>query len=258
MFFAQDIQINDFQNFQETAQVCRISYERQNSAVIETDNSSTAIYKHELKKPKIEAPQTKVISPVAKAYAHRLKYGDSQERAFVINTINSVCQQNIKEAAVFSDEDITNALFEIIQEDISKLSKPTKRQIRLRKEFNENKKLSQKQKEIALKYSEYEIAEHNKMLAFYTIGTIQNLTYKVIVKKTGIHPDFYDSSVNERIINEAKNNKDENMRAAAIGTLHMIAKPEYNKDLKPIFQSALSDKSETVRDIAKESLEYIE
>lgn len=257
MFFVQDMQINDFPNFSETTQAYKISYEQQNSVVTKSDNSYSAIYTHEVKKPKISAPQTMMISPIAKTYAIKLSNGDAQERAFAMNTINSVCQQNIKEAAVFSSDDITNALFSIIDEDISKLKKPTKRQLHLRKSFNENKKLTKKQKQIALKYSDYEIAEQNKFLAFYTLGTIQNLSYKVIAKKTGIHPTLHDSSVNERIINEAKNNKDENMRAAAIGTLHLISKPEYNNDLKPIFQSALSDSSPVVREIAQESLQYL-
>ena len=48
------------------------------------------------------------------------------------------------------------------------------------------------------------------------------------------------------------------MRAAALGALHMISKPEYNKDLKPIFKKALSDNSKAVRDMAQESLQYME
>ena len=258
MFLYQDLQTNDFQTYSATTKAYRISYEQQNSAVINSDNSSSAIYKHELKKPAIKTPHTKTISPVAKMYADRLTNGDAQERAFLMNTINSVCLQNVREAAALSDEDVTNALFGIIEEDISKLKKPTKRQIRLRKKLEENKNLSPKQKEIAMKNSEYEIAEQNKILAFYTLGTLQNLTYKIVIKRTGIEPNLKDSSVVEKIIYELKNNKDENMRAAAVGTLHMIAKPVYYEDLKPIFQSALSDSSKVVKDAAKESLMYLE
>jgi len=258
MFFVQDIQINDLKNPAEIVQTYKISQEQTESAIFKFEDSSSAIYKHEVKKPKIITPQTTTISPIAKSYAIKLKVGNEDEKKFIMENINSLCSQNVKESIVFSDTDISDALFEIINEDISKLKKPSRKQLHLRKAFNEGKELTQKQKEIAFSYSEKEKAEQNKILAFYTLGTIQNLIYRITTKKTGITPKLQDSPIVSKIIYEAKNNKDENMRASAIGTLHMIARPEYNKDLKPVFQSALSDKSKIVKDMAKESLQYME
>ena len=258
MISIQDLQINNFQNPDEMVQMHKLAYKQENSSLINLDNSKSAIYTYEVKKPKVGLPQTKEIYPVVIIYANKLKTGDAEERAYIMNTINNLCTRNSKEAIAFSDENITNALFSIIDEDISKLKKPTRRQLRLRKDFNANKKLSKNQKTLAFSYSEYEIAEQNKLLAFYTISSIQNLMYKVITKKTGLKPDIYSNKVIEKIIDEAKNNKDGNMRAAAIGTLHVIAKPEYNQDFKIIFQSALSDKEQIVRDTAQEALLYIE
>ena len=258
MISIQDLQINNFQNPVEIVQMHKISYAQENSALIKTDNSGSAIYTHEIKKPKIGLPQTKEIYPVVRLYSDKLKSGDAEERAYIMNTISNSCSRNLKEAIAFSDENITNALFSIIDEDISSLKKPTKRQLRLRKDFENDKKLSKRQKEIALSYSDYEIAEQNKIIAFYSIASIQNFMYKLIRKRTGLSPDIHTNNVIGKIIYESKNNENENLRAAAIGALHLIAKPEYNKDLKVIFQSALSDKSQVVKDTAQEALLYIE
>lgn len=258
MFFAQDVQLNDIQSPAEITGAYQISYSNQDSAVINFDETPSAIYKHEPKKPKIIAPQTTTISPVAKLYAEKLRNGTAKERKYIMDNINFTCNKIPREAIIYTDSDITDGLFAIINEDTTNLQKPSKRQLKLRKEFSEGKKLSQKQIQSAISYSESEIAEQNKILAFYTLGTIQNLSYKIIVSKTGIKPKLHDSPITDKIIYEAQNNKNENLRAAALGTLHVISKPEYDKELKPVFQKALNDNSKIVRDMAQESLQYIE
>lgn len=257
MIFAQDIQINSDYSAVEIIEANRISSSVNNSSLVEYNDTPSAIYNHEIKKPKVITPQTNIISPIAKMYSDRLREGTANERKYIMENINFTINNSPKSGLIYTDKNITDSLFAIIDEDISKLKKPSKRKLKLREEIKNNKKLSEKQVQFALTLSEKEIAEQNKVLAFYTLATIQNLTYKYITKTTGLQPKLHDSDVINKIISEAANNKDEQLRAAAIGSLYMIAKPEYNNELETIFQNALSDNSKVVKDMAEEALENI-
>lgn len=257
MILAQDIQINFEYTASEVIEANRIASEEENSAVVEYGDTPSAIYKHAVKKPKVITPKTAEISPVAKIYSDRLKDGTADERKYLMENINFTINNSPKSGLIYTDKDITDSLFAIINEDISKLKKPSKRKLRLREEVKNNKELSEKQAKYALSMTEREIAEQNKVLAFYTLGTIQNLSYRYILKTTGLSPKLHDSYIIDKVIYEAEQNKDENLRASAIGTLYMILKPEYKDELTKIFQNALSDNSKAVKNMAEEALENI-
>ena len=257
MIFTQDIQINLEHTAAETIEINRIANSEEDSALIQYNDTPSAIYKHEVKKPKIVKPQTTEISPVAKMYSERLKEGTADERKYIMENINFTINNSPKSGLIYTDKNITDSLFAIIDQDISKLKKPSKRKLKLREEIKNNKKLSERQMQYALSLSEKEIAEQNKILAFYTLATIENLSYKYITKTTGVQPKFHDSAIVEKIIDEAKTNKDEQVRAAALGSLYITAKPEYNDELKIIFQNALSDSSKVVKNMAEEALENL-
>lgn len=236
------------------------SYEQR--IIFQTTPAVTAEYKlaynvKSPKKPEIVEPQTKTISPVIIYLIQKLKNGTLEEQERCISSINKNLET--KGALQYLDSGITNALFTLVESDISKYKEATNSQKRLRKKIQEGKKLSKEQYQNAYALSDREKAEYNQVEAIYVIARIQNLLYKELYKRSGLKPQFYDLPAVSGLINEAKNNRSENVKIAAISSLGMIYKPEFYDSLKQELQIIEQQStSNNVKNEAQKVLKYIE
>lgn len=249
MIDVQDISVLDLVNSNyETIQVVDNNYDIKNSyiAYYEVKNP---------KKPTIIDPQTTEISSVVNLCVNKLKNGSPEEQQKYLSLLMKGLE-NPKIAPQFLDTKILDSLFYIINKDTSSLKKTTKKQKKLRKKLENGEKLSKKDIERAYSLSEQEIADRNKIYAFVVIAKNQNVLYTELRKRSNLKPNFSDMPASARLL-ELLNNPDDDIRASAIGALYMMYRPEFKKDLIPVFENASKSQSPAVRDFAVKSLSEI-
>ena len=187
------------------------------------------------KKPQIVQPQTETISPLVSYLIQKLQTGtiEEQERCLFIIGKNL----ELKGSEQFLDESLTNALFSFANKDISKYKQATEKQKHLRKKLQEGKELSKKNYQIAYSLSEQEIAQKNQITAIFLIAKIQNVLYKEIKQRSDLQPKFYDLPAVPRLINEIQNNKNENIKIAAIEAFGIMYKYEFFDDITALLEN---------------------
>ena len=208
-----------------------------------------------VKKPEIVRPETTQISPLMNYVIQELKTGTPEKQMENIYLINKGL--NSKAAVQFLDENITNALFDLVNQDTSKLKKATSTQIKIRQKIEKGEQVSPEQAKKALTLSEQETAERNKVYALATIAKIQNILYKELTKRTDLKPSFYDMPAAAKIVDEYKNNPDKNIKKASLEALYIIYKPEFKKDLMPIFEQAATSQNQEISLFAQDILKVV-
>ena len=227
--------------------------------VITVDYSTrylTAYASGDIKKVEIVKPQTQSISPVVNYIIDNLKNGTAAQQSKCLEKISKILSSAA--AVQFLDEGITNALFYVVNQDTSKLKAPTRRQKKYRQQIQQGKKLSAKKVNEAYKLSEREIADRNKIYALADIAKIQNLLYDELLKRSDIKTSFKDMPAVPRLLEIYEKNPDGNLKAAAIGALYLMYRPEFKSDLKPIFEKAAQSQSPQVKQYAETALNDIE
>ncbi len=233
------VQIIADKNFPEEISNYKISYEIQNK-----------------KQPTIVQPQTKSISPVVNYLISKLKTGTPIEKSRCLELIEKGIES--KGNSQYLDAGLTDALFFVADENISKLSGPTLGQKMLRNKISKGKKVSLQKMTKAMELSDIELAQKNKLYSLFLIGKIQNLLYKDIKTRTGLNPKLYDMPATARLVEEVKNNPDDTIKASAIGALYLMNRPEFNEDLEEIFESAQHSEAKAVREYATKALNDLE
>ncbi len=238
------------------AKPCKSNITYQNN--IQDMNRYLLTYEVKSKKiPEIVKPQTENISPLVTYLINKIKTGTPEEQKKCISIISRNLES--KNGVQYFDTGITAALFELADSDISKYKDATLTQKRLRKKAKDGKKLSEKQMQKAYSFSEREKVECNQITSIYLIANIQNRLYKELYIRTGLKAGFYDLPAVSGLINEAKNNKNELIRIAAVSALGYMYKADYKSD----FITALEDIGQTssspkVKEEVAKVLKYVE
>ncbi len=209
------------------------------------------------KKPEIVKPQTSYISPMVMHVSERLKNGTLKEQESSIRTILNSLDSST--GAQFLDKGINDALFAIVDSDLSQYKGPTWSQKRLRNKHYQGKKLTKEQAKKAFELSDRERAEVNKGLALTAIAESQNLLFREVYRRTGLKPSFKDLPAVDKIVYEAKNNQSEYVKIAALNALGYLYRPEYLDDLSATFSDiAKTTKSDTIRKQAQGGIDMLE
>lgn len=203
------------------------------------------------KKPQIVKPQTETISPLVSYLIQKLQTGSIEEQEKCLLVIGKNIE--IKGNEQFLDESLTNALFNLVNDDISKYKEATEKQKRLRKKIQEGKELSQKDYFTAYNLSEQERVQKNQVTAIFLIAKIQNVLYKEIKQRSDLQPKFYDLPAVPKIINEIKNNQNENIQIAAVDAIGIMYRYEFFDEITSLLENIQkTTKSETVKQEAEQ------
>lgn len=208
------------------------------------------------KKPIIAEPQTKTISPIVVYCIKNLKNGTPFEQKRCLSMIAKGIE-NPKVAPQFLDKEISDGLFFIVNQDTSSFKAPTFKQKRLRNKIKNGKKYTKEQYDEAIKPSERELAESNKLFALALIAKIQNVLYEELVKRSKLKPSFYEMPASDKLIDISKNHPNNDIKAAAIGALFLMYRPEFDKEIKNVFEKASMSDIPQVKSFAEKSLNEI-
>ncbi|MCR5260691.1 MAG: hypothetical protein K6C94_02515 [Candidatus Gastranaerophilales bacterium] len=214
-----------------------------------------------VKKPEIVPPQTDYISPDIKNYINILNNGNLDEQKKCLGIIlNRLRTYNAEKNAQFLDAGLTDALFNVVNQDVSKLKKPTFTQKRLRKKIEEGKKLSYKEWEKANTLTDYDEAILNKMDAFKIIAELQIMLYLEIVNRSDLKPTFYEMPATARLLEAYENEKSEDMKAYIVTIISRLSlvTDDFDRDICDFLQKAAKSKSKTVKQTAEKALELKE
>ena len=209
-----------------------------------------------LKKPVIVEPQTETISPVIQYCIKILKEGNIEEQRTCLNLIYRSID-NPKTATQFLDKEITDALFSVAKQDVSKYKGPTFTQKRLRKKLEEGKTLSKKDYEKAYTLSEREFVQKNKFLALAIIARLQNVLYKETVKRSNLHPSFQDMPAVPELLDLYNNYPDKEVRFYALGSIFMLHRPEFQQDIVAILKQAEKSQDKAISKLAQQALQKL-
>lgn len=197
--------------------------------------------------------QTSNISP--ETFAGRLKSNDPDEQRATIEEIAEKVKNSETDGPFLLDTQIFDSLVDIINQDTSSLAGPTPEALDLRQKNIED--LSEEEKEKAAP-TPLEKAEINKQYALYTISYMQERLNNELEKNNRAALNLKDLPCIDTIVDTAKSNTNPILRIGAIAGLSHIARPEYNDDLKTIFELAQNDEDERVREAAIRASENLE
>ena len=244
----QDISVYDF-----PVQV--VAHEQR---VVDFNRTIAYTKTYNVKSPKkitIVKPQTNTISPQVNHSVQKLQNGSVLEKKQTL--LNIMQALETKSAAQYLDASVTDALFAIVDEDISSLKDASCAQKCLRKKIKEGKKYSERKTAKALALSEKEQAENNKVMALYTVAQIQNVLFTELDKRSGLKASFSDMPASKKLLDEIQNNPDNNIKGVAVAALYKMYRPEFKKDLVPVFEKYSKSSIKEVKESASKSLKLI-
>lgn len=246
----QDINIQDYLINANVYEQRIVEFNRSESLLLAYDRPSNPI------KPQIVAPEVNYISPATIYVFKKLNNGTLQEKSECLNTMLKDISDG--KAVQYLDESINDSLFNIVNENISKYKAPSAKTLKLRQEIQEGKQFSKEQSKKILAYTDREIAYANKIKALGIIAKLQNVLYEEMKSRADISLSFSQLPVVPKLIRIYKTNNDEQVRAGAIGALNLLSRPEFDNDLKLIFNDALKSDSLVVQMYAKQALYELE
>lgn len=229
------------------------TYEEQVSAVKEiaaTAKNSPEIY-------------TELLS----IFISKLTNNDYKEQAeamkgmAVITKISSDISSDFA-ADLLLDVKVADTLLGIINNDTSKLEGPTPKQLEIREKIMSGKKVSEAEEAEANVISPMELAERKKILAIFTVTTLQKLYSLQIEKLYNNIAPLTELPGAASIVEQIKNNPNPIIRVACIEALSelesQLKRPEYKQDLTTLFTVAKNDKDHYVQMAAEEALKNLE
>jgi len=163
--------------------------------------------------------------------------------------------------------DVYSSLDDIIKADTSKLEKPSEKQTEIRKKIIINQifieealnsgkepksvelpyQLSKDEIAEAVKLSPFEQAERNKEYAILTSALLTKVFIDENYKETGLVTPITDLPSVSSFVDVLRKDNNPEIKAAAIDGLLYLKRPEYNTDLKNVFEMTSQDKDEYVR-----------
>jgi hypothetical protein len=204
----------------------------------------------------IVAPK-KVISSNTYFLSEKLRNGKTDDQLRAMKVILQGLNNN-KTATMYLDTTLTDALFSVIEEDISKFQGPTKKQIKYRKKIDQGKTLSEEKVKIAYELSPRELAERNKAYAIYLVAMIQNTLCDQLKEKADITPKFSELPIVQRLVKESQTNSDDNIKGASLSALLLLNRPEFEGDITRIYNEAMKSNNKKVKEYATKSLKNLE
>ena len=196
--------------------------------------------------PQIETPAAAPVTSVPAidpaTFAGKLQTSDLAAQKAAIEEVAELVKNDKTAGPILLDTQIFDALVGIINADTSALQGPTPEQI------------ADKNRQVA---TPLEIAEQNKQYALYTIAFMQDRLNTELEQRNGQTLELKDLPCIETVINAAKSNPNPNIRSGAIAALSHIARPQYNADLKQIFDLAKSDEDAGVQETASKAAQAL-
>lgn len=201
--------------------------------------------------PVVPAPQieTPAAAPVAATptidpatFAGKLQTSDLNAQKAAIEEVAELVKNDKTAGPILLDTQVFDALVGIVNADTSALQGPTPEQ------------LNDKNRQVA---TPLEIAEQNKQYALYTIAFMQDRLNTELEQRNGQTLELKDLPCIETVINAAKSNPNPNIRIGAIAALSHIARPQYNADLKQIFDLAKADEDANVQATANKAAQAL-
>ncbi len=197
--------------------------------------------------PVIAQPTTSFSEIRPETFAGKLKTDDLDAQKNAIEEIAEKVKNSETDGPVLLDTQIFDALVDIIDRDTSSLAGPSPEVMELRLKNPEELNDEDRNK---VGPTPLEKAEINKQYALYTISYMQERLNGELEKRNGKALELKDLPCIETVVDTAKSNPNPMLRIGAIAGLSHIARPEYNEDLKTIFDLAQYDEDDRVRDAA--------
>ena len=192
-----------------------------------------------------------------------LQSNNLAEQSEALNKIGEA-GNNPEEIKKYLETSVLDSLLGILNADTKNLPAATPEQIDARtKWMNEmelpdnEKTMTEKEKELAMTLAPQEVADKNKQHAMYSIAILQRALADAIEAKTGEKISIEKLPAIDQIVNVVKSNPSPLLRASAIVALAHLNKPEYKPVLSDIFTIAQNDQDPNVKQVAAEALNKI-
>ena len=192
-----------------------------------------------------------------------LQSNNLAEQSEALNKIGEA-GNNPEEIKKYLETSVLDSLLGIMNADTKNLPTATPEQIDARtKWMNEmelpdnEKTMTQKEKELAMTLAPQEVADKNKQHAMYSIAILQRALSDAIEAKTGEKISIEKLPAIDQIVNVVKSNPSPLLRASALVALAHLNKPEYKPVLSDIFTIAQNDQDPNVKQVATEALNKI-
>ena len=199
------------------------------------------------------------------------KLADADYDKQVMQMVEIVNSKNDKEKLnSYIAPEVFTALINIIQKDTSALAHPTEEQnsareklkenlIALEKAIDEGKdpkefqfpvEMSNKEKELAISLSEFEMAERNKPYAISVTALLAKAYADDVQAQTGNIIPITDLPGSAEMVNILRHDKNISNKLTVIDALKYIAKPEYKEDILAVLTLASRDEDPRVAQYA--------
>ena len=236
-----------------------------NTVTPTVDNGATdKINKANVNNPvDVKTPQSTVKPADISVVLKGLQSNNLAEQSEALNKIGEA-GNNPEEIKKYLETSVLDSLLGIMNADTKNLPAATPEQIDARtKWMNEmelpdnEKTMTEKEKELAMTLAPQEVADKNKQHAMYSIAILQRALSDAIEAKTGEKISIEKLPAIDQIVNVVKSNPSPLLRASALVALAHLNKPEYKPVLSDIFTIAQNDQDPNVKQVATEALNKI-
>ncbi len=209
-------------------------------------------------KPEIQEPTEDFPGGKVQSFTAGLNSNDINVQAQAMNDICDAAKSLDPEIVVaLQNNEIYDALINIINKDASGLQGPTNEIIAKRQELlNKATTPEQQDEAFAQTMTEQEAFIMHQREALFTIAVLQNELIE-LGEQQGKEVELKSLPAIETVVETVKSNPEPIMRAGAIQALSHIARPNFKPELSQIFTIAESDADVGVQEIARAANEQL-
>ena len=239
-------------------------YPGQPATVAVTNPIDNTVSKTNISNPvEVKTPEAQIKPADISVVLKGLQSNNLAEQSEALNKIGEAAD-NPQEIKKYLETSVLDSLLGILNADTKNLPAATQEQIDARtKWMNEmelpdnEKTMTEKEKELAMTLAPKEVADKNKQHAMYSIAILQRALASAIEEKTGEKLSIEKLPAIDQIVNVVKANPNPLLRASALVALAHLDKPEYKPVLNDIFTIAQKDQDPNVKQVATEALNKI-
>ena len=220
-------------------------------------------FKAEKKEPNIM--QAAIVKPVVNIenVVSKLVSEDYDIQAEQMAEIAKVAIETPKEAVAYITPNLFSALIKLIEKDSSGLEGPSEQQLEIRKKIIINEmaraqaladgkkpeeivvpfEVSEEDNALAQKLSPLEMAERNKEYAMFTTAALDKVYSDEVKKQTMSVIPLTELPGVASSVDVLKKSANPGVKVAALTALLYIQRPEYNDELKSLFEIVSKDKN---------------
>ena len=235
-------------------------------------------FKAEKKEPNIL--QAAIIRPVVNIenVVSKLSSEDYDIQAEQMAEIAKAAVETPKEAVAYITPNLFSALIKLIEKDSSDLEGPSEQQLEIRKKIIINEmtraqalangkkpeeivvpfEVSEEDNALAQKLSPLEMAERNKEYAMFTTAALDKVYSDEVKKQTMSVIPLTELPGVASSVDVLKKSTNPGVKVAALTALLYIQRPEYNDELKSLFEIASKDKNPYVAKNAELASQQLE